>query len=111
MFNSLVSIGRKAYNGAKSFIGSALGGASNLVGKMGDVSNWLNDILNVARDYPIVGDVAQNLLDNQIYKDVRELIHDAETVVDQAGRHYTDFIDQIESVPDNGLFRIDAGVN
>lgn len=106
MWNSLMSLGRKSYSGAKKLIGSALDGASNVISKVGDISDWIDNMLNVAQSYPIVGDIAHNLTDSEIYKDVREIIHGAGQFVGDATVVYNDLVNQLEAVPPPALFDI-----
>ena len=76
IFNSLRSLGYKAYNSVKS-VGSAI---SSAVHKVAGVGNYIDDLLNDASDIPIVGKIADGIRDNAIYQTVLEGVNTVDQV-------------------------------
>ena len=66
IFNSLRSLGYKAYNSIKN-MGPSIYGA---VHKISGAANYVDELLNEASDIPIFGEIADNIRNNRIYQTV-----------------------------------------
>ena len=84
--NWVNTTGAKIYAGVRNGIKTGYNAVQSVAHKIGDVASGVDGLLNRAKDIPIIGEVADVIKNNSVYKDLQNMVGKGVKTIDDVGK-------------------------